>query len=1007
MSRAGWNSTVALTSLVVLLAARPGTAQPAASLQGRVVDASGGVLRGARIRVLSTSSTFERTATTDDDGRYSVTPIPAATYQVTGSAAGFKTVVVEGLVLEVGRTVVHDFRLDVGDTSEFMNVTAELSPIDRASAIVGHVMTEHTVHGLPLNGQHFIDLGLLAPGSVAPSQTGFSTTPIRGIGALAINTAGNREEAVAYVVNGVTSNNLTFGSLMFEPSVPSVQEFKIDNSVFSAEFGHVSGAVVNVVTRSGTDLFRGEAFELLRNDVFDARNAFELASAEPHHFERQQFGVSVGGPAVRGRTWFFATYDGVRQQQGQDMNSLVLDDQQRATLSDPVVRRLVDLIPRANVIDPNGTARFVGSADASYDADRGTVDLRQNIGGSDRLHAFVGVQRSTAIEPATQGTTIPGFGTESRPIRALVTVSATHTPRPALINEARFGLSSLGGTGIIPATPLNPAEFGILNGVDRPIGLPQISVAGGLSFGGPANFPQGRNDASYIVTDTVSYLKGRHAMRFGGEYRHFINENFAEGTGAFNFPSVAAFMAGTANAFSITLGERRNRIHQRAVGLFFQDRVPVGDSLTVEAGLRYEWHVTPTEENDQFVIFDPTTVSLLQVGEHINRVYRQNNRNVEPRLGLAWDVSRSGRTVVRGAYGHAADEPGTTAVRDTASNPPFATPLTASGAIPLAGAVTHARPVGLAPATVDPAFTNASLQSWNVDVQQRLTQTMAAGAGYFGSRGRDLRISRNLNQPIDGVRPFPALSPSSPIRPGVPLGNITQVESTGFSNYHALWLSVSRRLARGLQFDTSFTWSKSADTNSLNSSGFAVQDSYDIPNQYGLSDFDARFRFVFNGIYQLPFDGHALTRGWQIAAVVQAQSGNPVNIVTSTSAVNGTPNTVRPDVTGPIRIIGTREQWFDTSVFVAVDRFGNLGRNVVIGPGFRNTDVSVMKDVTVRGRWRVKFRADVFNLFNHVNLGPPGNVVGSPTFGRITRTRLPTGEAGSSRQMQFGISLTY
>jgi hypothetical protein len=1007
MSRAGWSSTVVIVvSLVVLPAAQPARAQPAATLQGRVVDASGGVLRGARITVLGISSAFERTATTDDDGRYLMTAIPAGTYQVTGSAAGFRSISVESLTLEVGRTVVRDFRLDVGDTSEFMSVTAELTPIDRASAIVGHVVTEHAVHGLPLNGQHFIDLGLLAPGSVAPSQTGFSTTPIRGIGALAINTAGNREEAVAYVVNGVTSNNLTFGSLMFEPSVTSVQEFKIDNSVFSAEFGHVSGAVVNVVTRSGTDLFRGEAFDLVRSDVFDARNAFELGS-EPHHFERQQFGVSAGGPAIRGKTWFFATYDGVRQQQGQDMNSLVLDDRQRATLSDPVVCRLVDLIPRANVIDPNGTARFVGSADASFDADRWTVDLRQNIGGSDRLHAFVGVQRSTAIEPATQGTTIPGFGTESRPVRALVTVGATHTVRPALINEARFGRSSLGGTGIAPATPLNPAEFGILNGVDRPIGLPQISVAGGLSFGGPANFPQGRTDASYIVTDTVSYLTGRHALRFGGEYRHFINENFTEGTGAFNFPSIASFMAGTANAFSITLGERRNRIHQRAVGLFFQDRVPVGDSLTVEAGLRYEWHVTPTEADNQFVIFDPATASLLRVGEHVSRIYRQNNRNVEPRLGLAWDVLRSGRTVVRGAYGHAADEPGTTAVRDTASNPPFATPLSASGAIPLAGAVTHARPVGLAPATIDPMFANASLQSWNVDVQQRLTQTMAAAAGYVGSRGRDLRISRNLNQPVDGARPFPALSASSPIRPGVPLGNVTQVESTGFSSYHALWLSVSRRLARGLQFDTSFTWSKSIDTNSLNSTGFAVQDSYDIPNQYGLSDFDARCRFVFSGIYQLPFEGHALTRGWQIAAIVQAQSGNPVNLVTSDSVVNGTPNTVRPDVTGPIRIVGTREQWFDTSVFVAADRFGDLGRNVVIGPGFRNTDVSLMKDASVRGRWRLRFRADVFNLFNHVNLGPPGNVVGSPTFGRITRTRLPTGEAGSARQIQFGITLTY
>jgi hypothetical protein len=994
-----------LVLIFVLLVASPIHAQSSSALQGRVFDSSGAVLRGATISVRDDSTGFDRSVPTDDDGRYHVGAIPAGSYQITASASGFKSAVVEALNLEVGRIVVRDFRLELGETNESVTVTASAQPIDRASAIVGHVITDRTVHEVPLNGQHFIDLGLLVPGSVAPSQTGFSTTPIRGLGSLAINTAGNREEAVAYVVNGVTSNNLTFGSLMFEPSIASVQEFKIDNSVFSAEFGHVSGAVVNIVTRSGGDRWRGDAHEFFRNDALDARNFFEFNSPEPHPFERNQFGVSLGGPLVRGRSFVFATYDGLRQRQGLDMNSLVLSDDQRAAAADPVVRRLIDLIPRPNFVTADGTPRFVGSAAATVDLDRWTLDLRQNIGPGNRLHGYYGRQDIHAVEPSSLGNTIPGFGHVSESLRTLLTIDDTHVFGPALLNEARFGRSGLDGE-IVPGNLLNPAEVGIRNGVDRPIGLPQIAVAGGLNFGGPALFPQGRIDASYVFTDTLSYVKGRHSVRLGGEYRHFLNENFVEGSGSFNFPSVAAFLTGTANAFSITLGERRNHISQRAAALFVQDQIAMRPSLTLELGLRYEWHVTPTERDDQFVVFDAASASLLRVGVDVDEIYRQNNLNVEPRVGVAWDPLGDGRSVVRAAYGWAVDEPSTTAVRDTAANPPFATPLSAAGSISLTAAIVSTQPAALAPATIDPDFRNASLQSWNVNVQRQLGNGVATMMGYFGSRGRHLRISRNLNQPIDGTRPFPALSPSSPIRPNAPLGNITQVESTGFSNYHALWMSASKRLARGLQFDTSYTWSKSLDTNSLNSSGFAVQDSYDIPNQYGLSDFEARHRFVLNATYDLPFTGHALTRGWQIATIVQAQSGNPVNIVTSNATLNGTPNTVRPDVTGPIRIIGSVDQWFDTSVFVAVDRFGNLGRNVVIGPGFRNTDLSVMKNVTA-GDVRLQFRADIFDLFNHPNFGPPGNLVGSPTFGQITRTRFSTGEGGSSRQIQLAVRLSF
>jgi hypothetical protein len=210
-----------------------------------------------------------------------------------------------------------------------------------------------------------------------------------------------------------------------------------------------------------------------------------------------------------------------------------------------------------------------------------------------------------------------------------------------------------------------------------------------------------------------------------------------------------------------------------------------------------------------------------------------------------------------------------------------------------------------------------------------------------------------------------------------------------------------------LLFDASYTLSRSLDTNSLNSSGFAVQNGYNIPDEYGLSDFDARHRFVVSATYELPFTGHALIRGWQMATIVQAQSGNPVNIVTTTSSLNGVPNTVRPDQVGPIRTIGSVGQWFDTSAFAAVNRFGNLGRNVVIGPSFINTDLSVTKTFRTAGGTRLQLRADAFDVFNHPNFGPPGNVVGTPTFGKISRTRLPTGEAGSSRQIQLAAKLLF
>jgi hypothetical protein len=280
-------------------------------------------------------------------------------------------------------------------------------------------------------------------------------------------------------------------------------------------------------------------------------------------------------------------------------------------------------------------------------------------------------------------------------------------------------------------------------------------------------------------------------------------------------------------------------------------------------------------------------------------------------------------------------------------------------------------------------------------------------AGYFGSKGTHLVIRRNMNQPFNSVRPYAALSTTSAIMPGQPVGNITRVEGTGNSSYNALWVTVNQEMTQGLQFNASYTLSKSLDYNSLSSAGVVVQDSNNLRGDRGLSDFDARHRFVLRSIYELPFKRNRLVRGWQLSAIFQMQSGNPVNIVTSNSGLTGVVNTVRPDLTGSIRMIGRADQWFDPSVFTPVGQFGNLGRNVVIGPGFSNTDLALTRTIAIDESVRVQFRTEVFNLLNHPNLGQPGNLVASPNFSRITSTRFPTGESGSSRQLQFALKLLF
>jgi hypothetical protein len=557
-------------------------------------------------------------------------------------------------------------------------------------------------------------------------------------------------------------------------------------------------------------------------------------------------------------------------------------------------------------------------------------------------------------------------------------------------------------------------------------------------------------------------VRGKHSFKFGGEVRDFRNNNFNNDPGSLVFqntldPSLTnhnSFQSAAVLQANRTLGNIANRINQNGLDFFGMDSWKVASSLTLELGVRYAWNMTPSEALNRFatVVPAPAGGSVIQL---VSQPYAQNNKNFEPRVGFAYDVFHNNKTVLRAAYAYQVDQPITGFVTGLSSNPPFALPISATATLaqqtttglPLATVGTNFNPsaIGknLALGLIDPNFKNADIQSWNLNIQQQIGSSMSLMVGYFGNKGTHLEVDHNINQFVtlgsSGTRPFQAISASSSIQPGATLANtMNERASDGNSTYNALWVTANKRMSRGLQFNASYTWSHSLDEVSRSANGFVVQDSTNIFGSKGSSDFDARQRFVANAIYDLPFKGNRLKTGWTLATIGTLQSGNPVNIVLTSNAITGVANTVTPTVIGNVAVTGNPLlPWIaPTGTAVGTDglphnlysgifltttpmpnQFGNMGRNSIIGPTFKNLDLSVIKNTKITERLNLQFRADAFDLTNHPNYGQPFNrynprtIKGVPnaddTFGQITNTRFPTGDSGSSRQLQVALKLQF
>lgn len=995
--------TVVVFSLVSAL---PLAAQNA-SLLGVVQDTQDAVIQGATVTLTKLDTQIAQTVKTDSTGSYEFAIVRPGQYQLKVEQQGFKTSLQSPITLLVDQRGRNDVVLQLGETTTLVTVEGQVTGVQTDTSSLGDVVDTKKIVEIPLNGRFFLDLALLMPGTVVPSTNNrtFLAAP-SGIGSSGINASGAREDSTNYLFDGINLSDMVQNQITFQPNIDMIQEFKVQTNSFSAEYGRNAGIIINGVSKSGTNSFHGSAYEFVRNEKFDAKNFFDRADQIIPPFKRNIFGYSIGGPVIRNKTFFFHSYEGREGRESVTVRTAVPSDAQRAAVSNPVIRKLNGLIPLANSAD----GFFVGSIPKARELNQFSGRIDHTFGSRNFLSGTFLSNRDSRTEPTLQGNNLPGFGDRRPARRYLLSLSYTRIISPGLINELRAGLNRV-RIDFLPDYRANPLDFDINSGVSDV--FPRILVTGGPAFGGINGFPQGRGDTSFQYTDTVSWVRGKHSFKFGGEMRRFRNNNFNNSIGGgITFSSLTNYLSGVASQSAQTRLAVSPAIRVTAFDGFAQDDYRVTSRLTLNLGLRYELNGVPNEIHDRLSVYNVSSRTLAQAGTSGVEIYKKDFNNFGARLGFSFSPFRDSRTVVRGGFGLYFDQPVTNIVTGLGSNPPFSSSVTFNNTAQVPLNIDLTRPFNLPGggpsifnlAAVAPDYVGGYVEQYNFNVQHERFNTVFQ-AGYVGSAGRHLRLVRDYNQGINSVRPVREF------------GTINIQESSSNSNYNALWISGNRRFAKGLTFNVSYTFAKSIDLNSVGSSNPQIQNAYNVSAEKALSDFDARHRFVLSGVYFFPFtaNGAFLKRaveGWSIAPIVNLQSGNPFSPIITALRSGSLQAFDRPDlVPGQALTVDnpSPQRWFNTAAFVLnqVGQFGNAGRNILKGPGFQDVDLSLAKVTKIRERFELQFRAEAFNLLNHPNLAQPQNAINAGTVGQITATRTVRGDLGSSRQIQFGIKLLF
>lgn len=1019
-----------LAVILALSLTAGGSAQiTSATISGTVKDQTSAVLPGVEAVVKNVDTGLTRSVTTDANGYFTIPGLPPGTYETRASLPGFGTAV-ERVVLAVAQEAGLTLTLKVSVTEESVTVVGASPLVDTRSAAMSAVVTEKTISELPLNGRNYIDLALLQPGVANFSEKDSTSSSNRGT---KLNINGMTFRSNSYLLDGANmrgyAGTATVSAAETTLGVETIQEFRVVTNAYSADYGRAMGGVISLVTKSGTNSPHGSGFEFFRDSAMDARNFFDRGS-EPPPFRRHQFGASAGGPIRRNRLFFFGGVERLQEDLGITTTAFVPNEAARSGAFAPInpaVRPYLDLYPRANGPDV-GVNQGIGVF--TYELNQPTRENfyqgRVDFALSDNDSIFARHTYDGADQTVTAG--FPDYATDSVSRNQFFTAEYRRILTPALLNTARFSHSRLRFEQL-PNFPSVP-DLAFIAGQNE-IGV--MNVGGLTPIGGTATNPSSNNSFYWTMSNDLSFVKGRHLLKTGALVEHLRTNKLTATNirGSYTFGNVRTFLAGTPTRFvGVPPGAELERVRSNTLfGFYVQDDYRATDRLTLNLGLRYEFYTIPAERNGlDTSLRDVFLERSFTVGPPFGK--NPSLRDWAPRLGFAWDLKGDGRTAVRGGAGmyHDTDGPFNSAFGIAAFSPPFAATATINTpAFPRPASLS----AGAASArTIDYNIKQPHGLSYNVSVQRELPGQITATVGYAGSRAYDLMSAVEANPIVpqiraDGSKFFPAGAP----RRNTAFGPIDYRTNGGHSAYNSLQLSAQKRFSQRYQLQAAYTLSKTMDNlqaqlnADVNNSSVYPQDPYDRDIDWARSDFDVRHLFSANFVWDLPGrSDSALVGGWQFNGIVTLRSGVPF-----TPRLGGTnwsrsgntsgedrPN-LKPGVNPDTLILGDPSRYFDTSAFLLPERgtFGNAGRNILTGPNYAMTNVSLVKNTrlgVLGSGGQLQLRLEVFNVLNRPNFATPDRVV----FAAQTATEAPLATAGritrtitSARQVQLGVKLLF
>lgn len=967
-----------------------------ASLKGTVTDQQGKRIPHAKVTATEATNGLRRETETTAQGDYELVDLQPGTFSVLISKQGFSTFQAERVEQTVGQTRTLNVTLAVSGGQQQTSITETLVQVDKVDATLGAAIEHEQVSELPINGRNWATLTALIPGAID-------------------NGAGD-QRTIRFAGHGLDDNNLTLDGvdataiynqeqreyMRLNLPLESVDQFQVQSQNFGAAVqGGTAAGQVAVVSPSGTNSFHGDLFDYFRNTALEARTPFNGPSPNP--FLLNQFGAALGGPIVHNKTFFYADYEGLRQRLDGTQIGLVPSPTflAQAEQKSPALIPILNAYPLGTSATSNPSVwNYVASGRQVDNEDSGMIRLDEHF--SDRTTAFLRFNADEAVEETPSGNLTVKTGYDTKYNNGVA--EFMHVFTPTLVNDIKFGLNQT----IYHTASLSPVPI-------------TFSVSGLSSLAGASttDYPS----KSLDLLDDLAWSRGKHTLKLGFEVRWiFLNQGTSQ-SGTLTYTSTANFLNNQMGSASYTAVLPLVRQRKAQYWGYVQDEWKVSASLTVTAGMRYNFFNALHAINDDDVPFDFGTC-----GGYCPRsdsFFHPRYDDFDPRLGIAWShrdtVLRTGGGIYH-TDGQEDDQ--NLPISNTIDRYSFSNTAFPTLSYPLNPFLTYAENGGLgvvSPRDLDRNRKDDYVAAWTASVQQKLPLSIVGTLTYLGNKATDVLTTTytNLVNPAAGVAPYPAFGP------------VSWRGDVGNSTFEALQFNVRRAFQSGFLLSANYMWSHSINDGSIGGGeSDTPQDSFCRSCDKASSDDDVRQVFNLSAVYGLPFGkgkpylsspgvARTILGNWEMSAIATAQTGLPVNITIdrSNNAVPGLysiSGEERPNYLSGAFLTpaggSTRNHWINAAAFSAPasQTFGNLGRNAFRAPGISQLDLGLSKYIALTERLSIRMRADLFNVFNGAQYGAPNADLSQSNFGTITTTisNYATGR-GTPREFQLSAKIVF